>query len=124
VVFYGPKQGEELELIMNMFDLAIGYIRIHRKNLNINSEIKAREYFARGIPFISCGIVEDFPSDFKRKLQVPSDEKPINIEEVIQFYESIKNDDYTSFMRRYAEENLSWEAKFKPLTKRLLEIQN
>ena len=122
VIFHGIKQGKELDEIMNICHVGIGSIGIHRKNLSINSELKAIEYCARGVPFIATGTDEDFPPDFRYRLQISADESPVNIEEVIRFYETIRNENYINSMRKYAEENLSWQVKLKPIVAKLLEI--
>lgn len=57
----------------------------------------------------------DFLDDFPYMLKVPADESPVDIEQILQFYERIKNRDIVKEMRDYAEKNLSWEAKLKPV---------
>jgi hypothetical protein len=80
------------------------------------SILKAREYCARGTPFI-YGIADpDFPPDFPYILHVPADESPIDIEQVLAFAKEVCADpDHPQKMRRYAEEHLDWSVKMKKL---------
>ena len=115
VIFHGPKHGEELDRLFDKAHVAIGSLGDHRKGLKISASIKTREYCTRGIPFvISCDDV-DFPDDFPYMLKVPADESPIDIGQILQFYDGIKDRDVVKEMRDYAEKNLSWEAKLKPV---------
>lgn len=41
----------EIDDIMNSVDLGVGALGVHRKGLSSTTTIKAREYFARGLPF-------------------------------------------------------------------------
>jgi hypothetical protein len=49
-------------------------------------------------------------------MKVPSDESPIDIEEVIRFTEKVYSDpEHHLKMRAYAEEKLDWSVKMKKL---------
>lgn len=122
VIFHGFKTGEELDNFFNICHIAIGSLGIHRKGLTMTSELKAREYCARGIPYIiACGD-PDFPNDFSYIFRVPPDESPIDIASVIDFAQKVCSDpDHPQKMRKYAEENLDWSIKMKKL-KGFLEI--
>jgi len=56
-----------------------------------------------------------FPNDFPYMLKVPADESAVDIGQILQFYDRIKDRDIIKEMRDYAEKNLSWEAKLKPV---------
>jgi len=94
----------------------VGSLGIHRIGLKEASILKAREYCARGIPFI-YGIADpDFPADFPYILHLPADESPIDIEQVITFADRVLADpDHPQKMHRYAEEHLDWSVKMKRL---------
>lgn len=89
VIFHGYKFGAELQSVFDQSDLGIELLGIHRnKAVSISSSLKSREYFAKGIPFISecefedeCNVVSEYI------LSVPADESPIEIEEVVAFYD-------------------------------------
>ncbi|WP_448377095.1 hypothetical protein [Fervidobacterium sp.] len=58
---------------------------------------------------ISCDDI-DFLNDFPYMLKVAVDESQVDIRQILQFYDSIKDRDIVREMRDYAEKNLSWEA--------------
>jgi len=115
VIFHGPKHGEELDSLFDEAHIAIGSLGLHRSGLRAAAILKTREYCARGIPFVISYDDVDFPNDFPYMLEVPADESPIDIEQILQFYDRIKEKEFVKEMREYAEKNLSWEVKLKPV---------
>lgn len=116
VSFHGFMSGNALDKLFDSCHIAIGSLGIHRKGLRMTSELKIREYTARGIPFI-CGTIDpDFPYDFPYVHKVPSDESPIDIEDIISFVKSVYLDsDHHIKMRIFAENNLDWSIKMERL---------
>ncbi|ANQ53778.1 glycosyl transferase family 1 [Thermosipho sp. 1063] len=119
VIFHGFKTGDELDNLYDISDVAVGSLGLHRIGLLKSSVLKVREYCARGIPFIISSYDEDFDKEFEFMLKFPSDETPIEIEEILKFYERIKSKNYSLFMRKYAEEHLSWNNKMGKLLKEI-----
>lgn len=115
VVFHGVKTGKDLDELFDICHVAVGSLGMHRIKLIKGSVLKSREYCARGIPFIIGYEDPDFPQSFKYIFRVPADESPIDIDAIVTFYESIKNENYTLEMRKYAEEYLVWSVKLKPV---------
>ncbi len=124
VIFHGTKTGEDLDKVVDECDIAFGSLGNHRKGLYADSALKNREYCARGIPFVIASEDQDFPESFPFVFRVPPDESPIDIDKVIQWYEnlSMKHPDFSAQMRKYAEENLSWDAKMRPVINRINSI--
>ncbi|MDY0288977.1 MAG: glycosyltransferase [Sphaerochaeta sp.] len=117
IKIYGYKNSQEIDEIFDRFDLAICSLGIHRKGLLETSELKAREYCARGIPFITSSPDADFPRDFSYILKFQSNEDPIDINRIIDFYANLKADTYSSStLRKYALENLDWKIKIEKLS--------
>lgn len=124
VVFHGVKIGKDLDELFDICHVAVGSLGNHRKRMFVESALKNREYCARGIPFVISSTDPDFPQSFKYVFRVPADESPIDIDAIVTFYESIKNENYILEMRKYAEEHLAWSVKLKPMVeaiKKLLE---
>lgn len=123
VTFYGTKVGNELDEIINTSDVAIGSLGFHRSGLKMGSTLKVREYCARGIPFIIAYDDPDFPESFPFIFKVPQDDNPVDISKIIRWYEelSTKQPDFSMQMRKYAEHNLSWDAKMRPVIDRIKE---
>lgn len=116
VVFHGFTTGKALDALFDQCHIAVGSLGIHRKGLTQTSELKGREYCARGIPYIiACGD-PDFPADFPYILHLPADESPVDIEQILAFAREIGADpDHPQKMHRYAEEHLDWSVKMKKL---------
>ncbi len=116
VVFHGFTTGKPLDALFDQCHVAVGSLGIHRIGLKEASILKAREYCARGIPFIYGTADPDFPADFPYILHLPADESPIDIKQVLAFAQEVCADpDHPQKMRRYAEEHLDWSVKMKKL---------
>lgn len=116
VIFHGFKTGEELHTLFNTCHIAVGSLGIHRLGLHEASILKAREYCARGIPYIIACTDPDFPDDFPYIYQVSPDDTPLDIKKIIEFSQMIyTNPDHPGKMREYALEHLDWSVKMKTL---------
>ena len=115
VLFYGHKTTDALESIFSTMHIGVANLAFHRMQVSKGetSALKSREYALRGLPFIIGYLDRDFPSDFAFKYQVNPDETPINIPDLITYYEKMRND-YPSFeikIRQFAIANLGWKNK-------------
>ncbi len=124
VVFHGNLDGKELDELFDQCQVAIGSLGLHRKKIAKISSLKAREYCARGIPFIDSGEDDDFAKDFKYRWVVPADESEINLTDIFKFYKSLKGEHYNLVMRNYAIHNLDWSKKLEPIIKKIMESTN
>ena len=116
VVFHGFTTGKALDTLFDQCHIAVGSLGIHRIGLKEASILKAREYCARGIPFIYGILDPDFPADFPYILHLPPDESPIDIEQVLAFAKIVCADpSHPQKMHHYAEEYLDWSVKMKKL---------
>jgi len=122
VIFHGTKTGEELDEVVDISDIAFSSLGLHR--IGAGSPLKAREYCARGIPFVISYDDWDFPESFPFVYRIPKDDSPVDINEVIEWYEKLlkEHPNYSLEMRKYAEDNLSWDAKMKPVIEKIKEI--
>jgi hypothetical protein len=123
IFFYGRLYGEDLDEIFNRCDIAIGSLGIHRIGLHEAATLKAREYCARGIPFI-YGINDvDFPLDFPYVLHIPADESPVDMIDVIRFAKTLYSDlSFSIKMREYAKQSLDWSIKALKLKQFLVSL--
>jgi glycosyltransferase involved in cell wall biosynthesis len=116
VIFHGFATGKDLDHLFNTCHIAIGSLGLHRIGLNEASILKARDYCARGIPYIISCPDPDFPDNFPYILRIPADETPVDIEKIIGFAQRIYEDpDFSQKMRAYAVEKLDWSVKMKIL---------
>jgi len=119
VFFYGFLSGEKLTEIFNRVDLGACSLGGHRKGYHLSSELKSREYLARGLPMISSVKIDILPPDFEYCLYVPGDDSPIDIKSVIQFYENITGlksiPELTHEIRQFAEANCDMSKTMRPV---------
>jgi len=126
VILYGEIEGEKLNKLYDNCDIAICSLGSHRKNIFLSSELKSREYLAKGIPFLYSGtmdVFEKLPVDFA--YQCPADESPVNINEVIFFYMGLLKmqdiDSLTKRIRAYAEKMIDMKEVMRPVAEYLNE---
>lgn len=105
VIFHGALFGEGLDQVFDLADIGVGSLARHRSCVTHIKTLKNREYAARGIPFIYSEIDEDFES-MPYIMKVSSDDSPINIENILRFYEEIE---VTPTQIRDSVQQLSWK---------------
>lgn len=100
VKLVGKKEGKELDYYYNLCDIAIDSMGRHRSKVYYNSSLKGKEYLAKGLPIVSGVRTElDSISNFKYYFRVPANDTPVDIEQLISFFDSIyKNQDKTKIV--------------------------
>lgn len=117
-----PCKGKEFDALMAQADMGIGTLGIHRIGIALNSALKHRTYCAYGLPFVFAGKDADFPAAYPFCLQVPEDESPVNLEDVLTFWRNIRHrhPDAARQIREYAIAELDWKNKIRPVLAYLL----
>lgn len=116
VKFIPPTEGLELDTLFNHADIAIGTLGIHRKNVNLDSSLKHREYCARGIPFVLSSPDPDFPAGLPWTYYVPADDSAISISDVLVFWDKIKKkEDLNERIRKFAMDRIDWRIKLESM---------
>jgi hypothetical protein len=101
--------------MFNNCHIAINHLALYKIGLNESSNLKVREYFSRGIPFINASLDFDIV-DSEFVFQVPNNEENIDIPSLLKFVDKVlKDDTHPQKMRKYAEENLDFTIKMKQL---------
>lgn len=114
VYFHGKMYGAALDEMYDNSDLGIGALAHHRVGMYSGSSLKTKEYFAKGLPFIYGWKEPAFDETYQYALQIKLCEEPIDIDEIINFYNGIKDDENMIHnMREFAKDNYSWEKEFK-----------
>jgi glycosyltransferase involved in cell wall biosynthesis len=123
VRFHGLKSGAELDAVFDEADVALDSLAIHRLHLPCSNSLKAREYCARGIPFVLASDDPDFPAGLPFVHRVPSNDSPLDVSALVEFCDDLQQTNPTAgqSMRRYAEKHLTWDVKFEPLVHYLQE---
>ncbi|CAM3130364.1 glycosyltransferase [Sporolactobacillus spathodeae] len=120
--FYGAKSRRDLDVLFDKADIGVSSLGRHRQNIFKMTDLKSREYCGRGLPFISSIIDKDFS---KQPFQfcIKPDESYINFKELIEHYENyIKNNkNFKMSIRKFAEENITWEKKMEAINHILME---
>lgn len=109
IIFWGIKQGEELDAIYNRCNIAAEAFGLHRKDVAVSSSLKSREYAAKGLPIItSCEIDIFLNKKYPYIYRFPEDETPIDINRVILFYDRIyKNENENHVVHEIR--NMAWQ---------------
>ena len=116
VHFAGYKTGKELDDLFEEAHVAISSLGLYRKKLKTASDLKSRDYSARGIPFAKGGGDMDFDPipDFIFEVENSNDPLPVN--KLIAWYEELcKKDSVFEGIREFALENLDFSRKAKNL---------
>lgn len=119
VELVGPKKGDELTMLYNNSDIAISSLGLHRINLEKASTLKAREYAARGIPIVTASD-EDVDIPQKYILRFDSDESPILIDRIVEYYNQIyksgiSDNEISSEIRNSAIKKSDFNYSFLPV---------
>lgn len=126
IKFYGMLSGEKLDHIYNKADIGVEVLGLHRNGIQLSSSLKSREYLARGLPFITSAVVDVLQKEkFPYVLKLEADESPVNINNVVKFYDSIykhtNKNDVSQKIRKFALENCDMEVTMKPVLEFLQE---
>lgn len=111
VLFEGPKYGAESDKYFDIAEVAIASLGDHRRGVNNISLLKIKEYMARGIPFVYSMNDNMIDSSWEFCLKIPSDDSPVDINQLINFVETIEWDNTTMKMRSICRKSMGWEAQ-------------
>ncbi len=118
VIFEGTLIGEQLSECYNRCGIALDDLCAYRIDLDVTSSLKTREYLAYGFPIISsCYIDVLIDKKYKYFLKIDNDDSPIDMQKIIDFYDEMYSSESESTIieniRRFAEENCSYESTLK-----------
>jgi len=116
VRFTGPMHGEALDAILDQSDVGVSSIGMHRLDVD-TSNIKSREFCARGLPFVIAYPDRDFPDELPFVKHLPASDEPVDIASVLAWFEELQKgtQNVPAVMREYAEIHLTWKAKLAPV---------
>lgn len=120
--FIGHRVGAELNVYFDEADIGIGTMGMFRKNVKLDSSLKHREYCARGLAFGTASEDPAFPSHLNFIHRIPSDNSPVDIHQLIQFFNQLKEigiDKIKQEMRDYSETNLQWTVQMEKVIKKI-----
>jgi hypothetical protein len=115
----GYVKESELDELFSSVHIGSNHLAMHRINLKESSNLKIREYYSRGLPFIYASYEKDIESN-SFSLQFRNDDSPIDIQKVIDFTQKVLSDaEHPLKMRKYAEEHLDYSVKMKRLLEKI-----
>lgn len=112
VLLKGLMYGEELTEEFNTADVGVAVLGAYRKDSFRGSELKAKEYCARGIPMVIGNEDLAFTTDLDFVHQVPNDDTDIDVDDVVAFYRRWKENGDRKTIRAYARQHLTWDVIF------------
>lgn len=92
VIFHGAMHGQALDDLLENCTLGIDSLGRHRTGISVLSSLKSREYGAKGIPFINSCEIDIVDDTFPYMLKVPADESPVDVQQVVDFYDRVYTD--------------------------------
>lgn len=114
VEFHGSLTGEKLYEAYCNADIGVSSLGMHRINVLSGSPLKTKEFCSYGLPFILGYKEKLIDENFPFALMIPADESPLKIEDVIRFYEKVREiPDYQILMHDFAKRNYDWTAQMK-----------
>lgn len=120
VIFEGYLTGVNLHSVIDKCDIAVSSLAGHRKNIYITSELKSREYMARGLPFIFSTNDEILENAKGYCFKVSNDDSNIDFNILIDFVDTTRHDpELPGKMRMYALNNMSWGKEFSVILQNL-----
>lgn len=119
VEFLGRIESWDTERLNEQYalsDMAVGSLGMYKAGYSALSPIKGSEYCAKGLPFI-CGYHDlRFPVNWEFILNVPNEQTPVDMRQIIEFYERVTSKkNYKKEMRDFALNNLTWERIMIPV---------
>jgi glycosyltransferase involved in cell wall biosynthesis len=121
VIFHGKMFGDTLGEMFDMCDVGVNALAQYRKNLGATSELKVREYTARGLPFL-CSVEDPALNHAEEPfwLRVANDESVLDMEQITDFVQKMGADqEHPGRMRAYAKKYMTWESQYAPIFEKL-----
>lgn len=119
VKFHGQITGTALTRYLNIADLGIGTLGLHRKGLSLASPLKNREYCAYGLPFICSHEDIDFTNQ-EFALSIPANDSAVDIQTILDYLASLKQKGFNkNSIHLFALENIDFQAKWMRILSKL-----
>ena len=115
-LYHGYMDGAELDALFDYCHIAIASLAWHRVGVHRHSNLKTKEYMARGIPFVYSGEDEQLPNNYEYTYRLPPNESEIELSLLLKFFEDMKRYQFRSpDMRNYAHKYMNWSTCMIPV---------
>ncbi len=118
----GRLSNEELINLVNDMDLGVSNLANYLIDFNETTNLKSRDYFARGLPFIQANTMPDIEGTTAQNfyLLLPNDNTIIDMNAVADFALKMRQDkEVSQRMRDFAQQKLDWSVTVKELSQNL-----
>ena len=106
VIFHGALFGQDLDIMYNYCDIGMAAMGFYKRGINRSSELKVREYLAKGLP-VACGAPSDVFTNNRKQfcIEYPNDATAIDVEKMIKWYDELVDqyDDKRSLSKKIRE---------------------
>lgn len=115
----GRQEFSELDAYYSAANIGVDSLARHRSGVTYNSSLKGKEYLAKGLPIIS-GVETDLDNkQLPFYYRVPSDETPIQIADIVTWYEHLlegkTKSQLSEEIHHYGKENFTFSKTFSPV---------
>ncbi len=111
VTLTGRLEEQELNELINSVDIGVSNLANYLIKFNQTTNLKSRDYYARGLPFIQSNYMPDIEGTEGSKyyLNLPNDDSLLDMDKIISFIDTMRQDkEHPSKMRAFALNYLSW----------------
>lgn len=120
VKFYPTMSGKQLDEMYDASDIALASFGMYKLGLYKMNALKTRECLAKGLPIVTGCPIDVLDSTYKYVKNFSNDKQPVDINEIIKFYEQMKKEGTTKsviadIIRRFAIQRVSMESVMKPI---------
>lgn len=113
-IFTGLLYGEDLNHAFENAHVAVASLGLHRKGLNEASDLKTREYMARGLCVIGVGKDPDFEDSSPYRFVVPNSDEVEELSKIIYKIKYMQLPEPED-VRAYAQINLTLKSKLEKI---------
>jgi hypothetical protein len=127
ITLTGTLSGNELDDLIDNVDIGVSNLANYLIGFNETTNMKSREYFARGLPFIQANKMPDIDNyDVKKYyLNIDNNDSLIDMFKVKDFIDRIRKDKYHPIiMREFSQQHLDWNITVRELADSIREIEN
>lgn len=121
----GRLTNNELEELIDNVDIGVSNLANYMIGFNETTNLKSRDYFARGLPFIQANTMPDVDEYEIKKyyLYIDNNDSLIDMNKVKDFIDRIRVDsNHPEIMREFAQQKLDWSITVNELAKNLNEL--
>ena len=120
VKFYGKMILEDVDPVFDVCDVGICTLGNYKRGILQSSELKLRQYLAKGIPIVTASQIDIFENkNFEYRLNYPNDDSEIDIREILNFCKSLygikSKKEVTREIRNFADKEIDISVKLKPI---------